>query len=272
MPSRLRRRFAQSKAERRGVLFGYLPAGYPTPDDFLASAAAAFDAGLDALEVGLPSPVPDLDGPLIKAAIAEGSRHVPTVREALQLAASARRDDDDSIIALAYGSLFERVSVDDFLQLVKDADVDAVLLPQASVADQLDISRRAARLGIDVVVFLHLEEDLPVLVATSDDPIIYLQSAALRTGGQFNPDKAQERLRELAEAFDGRPYSVCVGFGVRGREDVAALMAGGADGAIIGTRLVAAAGERPADVGAIVDEVAPVLVRRAELGEHPDAP
>ena len=67
---------------------------------------------------------------------------------------------------------------------------------------------------------------------------------------------------ELADALAGRPYSVCVGFGVRDHGDVQKLMAAGADGAIIGTRLVSAADEGPAAVAAIVDEVAPALVRR----------
>src|SRR5690606_25232619 len=105
-------------------------------------------------------------------------------------------------------------------------------------------------------------------------PVIYLQSADLRTGGTFNPEKAAERLDELAEAMGDRHYYVCVGFGVRGPDEVIEVMAAGAHGAIIGTQLVRAAEEGPDAITALVDGVAPALVGRAlhrakEVGRCP---
>ena len=52
---------------------------------------------------------------------------------------------------------------------------------------------------------------------------------------------------------------------VRGFDEATLLMAAGADGIIIGTRLVAAAESGPDEVSQVVDEVAAALVRRAEL-------
>ena len=263
MQNRLRARLAQARAERRGVLLGFLPAGYPDPERFLAAAGAAFEAGLDALEVSMPGPAPELDGPLIKAAAQQASQHLGSIAEALELAARARQLPGDSLIALAHARTLEETPVDQFLDAVAAADVDGILLPQHTVADQLAVGLQARERNIEPVIFLHLQEDLGVIAASAlHDPLIYLQSADLRTGDPFNPAKAVERLGELADALAGRPYSVCVGFGVRDHGDVQKLMAAGADGAIIGTRLVSAADEGPAAVAAIVDEVAPALVRR----------
>ncbi|KAA9149079.1 tryptophan synthase subunit alpha [Microbacterium lushaniae] len=265
MANRLRRRLTQARAERRGILMGFLPAGYPDPDRFRLAAGAAFEAGLDALEVSMPGPAPALDGPLIQAAALQASHHLGSIAEALELAASSRRDPGDSIIALAYARTLERLPADEFLDALAAADIDGVLLPQHPVAEQLEIGARARERGIEPVIFLHLQEDLALLSSgVFPDPFIYLQSAEGQTGGRFNAAKAAERLGELAEAFGERPYGVCVGFGVRGHEEVQRLMVAGADGAIIGTRLVAAANEGPEPVAAIVDEVAPILVRRDE--------
>ncbi|MEV0051220.1 hypothetical protein AB0H34_12070 [Saccharopolyspora shandongensis] len=64
------------------------------------------------------------------------------------------------------------------------------------------------------MIFVHREEDLPVLAATELVwPVIYLQSAELRTGGQFRADKAVERVRELRAALGDRPASILVGPG-----------------------------------------------------------
>ncbi|MEU5845785.1 hypothetical protein [Saccharopolyspora shandongensis] len=68
------------------------------------------------------------------------------------------------------------------------------------------------------MIFVHREEDLPVLAAAELVwPVIYLQSAELHTGGQF---RAVERVRELRAALGDRPASILVGFGVRGPAEV----------------------------------------------------
>lgn len=266
MATRLKRRLAQAADEKRGILFGFLPTGYPDPAEFRTVVGAAFDAGLDALEATMPGPAPDLDGPLIQEAAASAAHHLAGIPEALALAAASRSSDDDTIIAMAYGHHFDHLSPTDFLGRLAEADVDAYLVPQMPMAEQLALGAQAQARGIEPVIFLHLEEDLRLLATSSlDEPVIYLQSADLRTGGTFNPDKAAERLTELREAMGTRRYHVCVGFGVRGFDEAVALMEAGADGIIIGTRVVQAAAEGGEAVARIVDEVAPALVRREEL-------
>lgn len=250
---------------------GFLPAGFPSPDGFQAAAHAAFDAGLDALEASMPGPAPALDGPRIQAAAEQAAQYLSGISDALELAASSRSQPEDTIIALAYAETLREVSVDAFFDELAVADVDSYLLPQHLMSDQLEMATLARSRGIDAVVFLHLQEDLGALAASGlDTPIIYLQSADLRTGGVFNPEKASERLGELAAAFGELPYFVCVGFGVRGPDEIEMLMEAGADGVIIGTRLVAAAESGPAEIEALVNEVGPALVgrrRNAEIGK-----
>ncbi|MCC2592927.1 tryptophan synthase subunit alpha [Tessaracoccus sp. OS52] len=266
MLTRLRRRLHRAAQEKRGILLGFLPAGYPTRERFTAAVGAAFDAGLDAMEVSMPGPAPALDGERIQQAATVASAQVRDVHDALALAAAGRREADDTIIAMAYAELFERISAEQFLDALVAADIDAFLLPQATVAEQLELALRARPRGIEAFIFLHLQEDLDRLAASElEEPVIYLQSADLRTGGAFNPDKAAERLTELADAMGDKRYFVAVGFGVRGFDEAALLMAAGADGIIIGTRLVAAAEAGPEEVALLVDEVAPALVRREEL-------
>lgn len=272
MTTRLTRRLAQLGAERRGMLMGFLPTGFPTQDQFRAVVQAAFDAGLDALEVSMPGPAPELDGPLIQAAAERAAAEVEDIPAALRLAASSRSSADDTIVALAYASTFERITIDAFFDELRAADIDAYLLPQHPMSEQLALAEQARERGIEPVLFLYRQEDLTLLASSNiDNPVIYLQSADLRTGGKFNPEKATERLGELAEAMGDRPYSVCVGFGVRGPDEVIEVMAAGAHGAIIGTQLVRAAEEGPEAMTSLIDGVAPALVGRVRRGAKEDA-
>lgn len=266
MATRLKRRLRQAAEEKRGILFGFLPAGFPTPDAFVSTVRAAFEAGLDALEATMPGPAPELDGPLIRDAALQAHEYLSTIPEALRLAAASRSSDDDTIIAMAYARHFGDLTPSAFLAMLDDADVDAYLVPEMPMSEQLEMGHEAQEMGIEPVIFLHLEEDLERLAHSNlDEPVIYLQSADLRTGGTFNPARTAERLSELRAAMGKRSYRVCVGFGVRGFDEAVALMETGADGIIIGTRVVQAAAISTEDVIQIIDEVAPALVRREEL-------
>jgi tryptophan synthase alpha chain len=52
---------------------------------------------------------------------------------------------------------------------------------------------------------------------------------------------------------------VAVGFGIRGADEVNTVVRAGADGAIIGTRLVAAAQESTDEVAELIDGIRPSL-------------
>jgi tryptophan synthase alpha chain len=258
--NRLRARLELAAVEQRGLLIGFLPGGFPDPQRFLAAAHTAFRSGLDALEVSLPGPAPEIDGPLIQEAAAIAAEYFGDFREGLALAAAAREHDDDVIIALAYAHHIASIGIAPLLDAIAEAGVDALLMPQQTVAEQLVIGAAARELNIEPVIFLHLEEDLETLCASDfEHPFIYLQSADLHTGGRFNPAKAQERLAELRDAVGSKPYSVAVGFGIRGADEVNTVVRAGADGAIIGTRLVAAAQESTDEVAELIDGIRPSL-------------
>jgi tryptophan synthase alpha chain len=61
--------FAETRADGRAALVGYLPAGFPTVDGSIEAIKAMVDAGCDIIEVGLPYSDPVMDGPTIQDAV-----------------------------------------------------------------------------------------------------------------------------------------------------------------------------------------------------------
>lgn len=262
--NRLTDRLAWSRAGRRLFLVGYLPAGYPGGLQFTASVRAAFDAGVDAMEIGLPNPPRPLDGPLIQEAARIGASHVDGAEHALRLAVAARQHEGQAIIALAYRQAVDELGVDELLAACVRTGSDAVLLPEHPLSDQIAVAHRARAAGLEQILFLSLEEDLPLLADSGlDDPVIYLQSADLQTGGAFDAAKAGERLDELRAALGGAGAYVLVGFGVRGPLEIASLASSSADGAIVGTAVVEAAQHGPAGVAALVESIQSALPKRS---------
>jgi tryptophan synthase alpha chain len=249
----------------RLMLVGYLPAGWPDRAAHANCIRAAFDAGVDALEIGLPNPPRPLDGPLVRRAAEIGAAALPDPADAIRLAAEARAAVSAALIALVHRQAYDELGLDDLLAVCVDAGVDALLMPEHTFAEQITIARRARAIGLEQVLFLYLQEDLPLLSKCGlERPVIYLQSADLQTGGPFDADKAHERLGEVREALGGADAYVLVGFGVRGHAEIDALAGSSADGVIVGTELVLAAENGPAHVTALVEDVRPALFKRPE--------
>lgn len=259
--NRLGTRLAWSRDGGRLALVGYLPAGYPTAAEHTACVRAAFEAGVDAMEIALPNPPLPLDGPLIQAAAAQGAAHVRDPQHALELAAAGRVHPHQAVIALAYRTAFEELGAEEFLRVCVAADADAVLMPQHTMAEQIEMAHRTRAAGLEQVLFIYLEEDLPRLAASGlTDPVVYVQSADLQTGGAFDPDKAQERLGELREALADPGAMVLVGFGLKGRSQVETLIGSSADGVIVGTSMVEAARDGgPEAVRELTADIQPAL-------------
>lgn len=60
--------FEKAAADGRGVLVGYLPAGFPDRDRCVEAVKVMVEQGCDVIEVGLPYSDPVMDGPTIQAA------------------------------------------------------------------------------------------------------------------------------------------------------------------------------------------------------------
>lgn len=212
------------------------------------------------MEIALPNAPLPLDGPLIRAAVSAGAEAVPDAGEGLRLAVAGRAQPAQAIIAMAYRDAFDGLGIGELLRLCVDTDVDAVLLPQHDITEQIEIAHRSRAAGLEQVLFIHLEDDLPRLAASElERPVIYLQSADLQTGGPFDADKAIERVLAVRRALAGRDAYVLVGFGVRGRAEAEALLTSSADGVIVGTALVRAAGQGPAHVRELMQSFQPAL-------------
>lgn len=218
------------------------------------------------MEIALPNPPLSLDGPLIQEAAQIGASYVDGPEDALRLAVAARQHDGQAIIALAYRHAFDELGVGGLLDACVRTGADAVLLPEHTLAEQIAVAHRARATGLEQVLFLFLEEDLPLLADSGlENPVIYLQSADLQTGGEFDAAKASERLRELEDALKGAGAYVLVGFGVRGPREISLLASSSADGVIVGTAVVEAAQRGPAQVAALVDSMQLVLPKRGPV-------
>lgn len=73
-----------ARADGRGALIGYLPAGFPSYDGCIEAMRALVDGGVDVVEVGLPYSDPVIDGPTIQAATERSLRGGTRITDVLR--------------------------------------------------------------------------------------------------------------------------------------------------------------------------------------------
>jgi len=242
------------------TLIAYLPAAWPSESGFRECVEAAFLAGLDILEVGVPAGDPFMDGEVIRKAVG-------SVRSRGVSAASGL--ESSSPLVLAGGGAAPSAAPRAAHIAASRAVIAMMYLPSYIELGRATLPGHLARLGYAGMLVVGAgdgdwREYAPAARAAGVAPIgfagggigpteigtlarsaggfIYLPSYQGTTGRKASFDAAiGRRIAVVKQASRGLP--VAVGFGINSPADVRALAKLGADGAIVGTAMVRAAGD-----------------------------
>jgi tryptophan synthase alpha chain len=236
--TRIEKRFARCRAEKRAALVTYYMAGDPDPETSLAVLKALPKAGADIVEFGLPFTDPMADGPAIQAAGLRALKAGQTTVKTIDLVHRFRREDADTpVILMGYFNPIYVYGVERFLADAKDAGVDGLIVVDLPPEEDDELCLPALNAGL---AFIRLatpttdDKRLPAVLANTAGFVYYVSITGIT--GAATPDfgkvsAAVERIKRHT------PLPVVVGFGVKTGAHAAAI-AQGADGVAIGTALV----------------------------------
>ncbi len=242
--SRLDRAFAEARAEGRKTLMPFLVGGSPEPEAFPRTLAAVERAGAGVIEIGMPFSDPVADGPVIAAAMhralaagvtpASVFRGVREARDSLGVRAP--------IVFMTSVSVVERLGAGRFAADAAAAGADGVIFPDAPLEEieRYGAPARDAGLATILLVAPATPAARAAEIARASSGFVYLLARAGVTGAgaSSDPTALRERISALRAATT---LPICAGFGVSSPEHVRAVTHdAGADGAIVGSALVAA--------------------------------
>ena len=252
-------RIARAFAEhgRRAALMPYLMGGFPDADASRASAEACVEGGADLLELGVPFSDPLADGPVIQAAGAEALRAGTRLDDVLELceALAARVP----VVLMAYANPVLVHGAEAFAVRASAAGAAGIIvpdLPHDEAGELRDVCDAHGLALVPLAAPTTTEERLAEIAADARG-FVYAVSVTGITGER---DALPEGLGDTVARIRGATdLPVAVGFGIATGEQ-ARRAAGVADGVIVGSRLVRAAGEGgPAAVREVVAELAAAL-------------
>jgi len=248
---------AFANASGRTALMPYLMAGFPSLAESIAIGQACVRSGADLLELGVPYSDPLADGPVIHEAgtraLAAGTSVGGVLEVARALAPSI------PVVLMCYANMVFAPGVDAFLERLAQSGACGLIVPDLPLEESDGVRKACEKLGLALVPLVAptTPPDRLRAIGAGARGFLYTVSVVGTTGERV---AMQERFAEvIARAKASTEVPVALGFGISTPEQAREAAEAGADGVIVGTRLVRAAGESadPAGaVGALVAELA----------------
>jgi tryptophan synthase alpha chain len=235
----------------------YLMGGHPDIETSRACLNAAIDAGADLIELGIPFSDPLADGPVIHEAgtiaLNEG------VRPADVLALCKEISERVPVLLMVYANVVLSHGGEDFARRAAEAGAAGLIVPDLPHEEAKSVREacQASDLALVPLVAPTTTEQLLRDIGRDASGFVYAVSLVGITGerGELPPGLPEliERIRAVTDV------PVAVGFGISTGEQ-ARTVGELADGVIVGSRVVRAAGEGGADgVREVVADLAAAL-------------
>jgi tryptophan synthase alpha chain len=238
MTTRIEKRFAALKAERRAALVTFTMAGDPDYDTALKIAKALPKAGADVIELGMPFTDPMADGPAIQAAGVRALRGGQTMIKTLALVREFRKNDDATpIVLMGYYNPIYIYGVDRFLVDAKAAGVDGLIVVDLPPEEDEELCLPALKAGLNFIRLATPTTDdkrLPVVLNNTSGFVYYVSITGITGAAAPDADKVGNAVGRIKRHTK---LPVAVGFGVRTAEQAQAIAAN-ADGVVVGSALV----------------------------------
>jgi tryptophan synthase alpha chain len=230
--------FERARNAQRAAFIPYVMAGDPDAQTTLAVLHALTQAGVDAIELGIPYSDPLADGPTIAAAGQRALAAGTTIATVLELARTHHERGGAPIVLFTYFNPVYQFGIERFAREAARAGASAVIVPDIALEEGAALGATLAENGLD----------MPLLVAPSTRPerakriaaqstgFIYVVSrlGVTGTGARPSTDAMRTQIAMLRTLTD---EPLAVGFGVSKPEHVreAATLA---DGIIVGSALI----------------------------------
>lgn len=255
---RLARLFDGLRKKGEGAFVPFVNLCDPDPATSEAVIEALIAGGADALELGIPFSDPCADGPVIQASAVRALAAGATTAGCFEVLGRIRvKHPDIPVGLLVYINLVTAPGAEVFFKKAVEAGADAVLIADLPIAmreaePEWDRAAQAAGLHLIAIAPPELDDARAEAIAERSTGYVYLLGRAGITGTDKKGHLSQSVVKKLR---DRKAAPLLLGFGISTPDDVAAAVAGGADGVIAGSAVVQIVNRYLGDVPAMTREL-----------------
>ncbi|AGM99970.1 tryptophan synthase subunit alpha [Salinarchaeum sp. Harcht-Bsk1] len=257
----------------------YLVAGDPDFETSREYLEALDRGGADVIELGLPFSEPIAEGPTIQSAIVRALEAGMTPDRFFELAESL--DVDASLVCMTYYNLVYQYGTETgprpFVERAAEAGIEGLVVPDLPAEEADELRAACDEFGLDLIFIVAPTTDGERLERMRElvSGYVYVQARLGTTGARNDvSDQTSSSLDRLADW----EVPKAVGFGISSGEHAERIVAGGADGIIVGSALVDVVAEgveteRPVrETATRLEELARELAEGAVAGARKNRP
>jgi tryptophan synthase alpha chain len=226
------------KAENRAALVTYMMACDPNQYTSQEMLNGLPGAGADIIELGMPFTDPMADGPAIQASALRALASGGSVKACLEMVKTFRKKDDNTpIVLMGYYNPIYSWGAEKFCKDAAEAGVDGLIIVDLPPEEVDELLPYAKSVGIDFIFLATPTSDdarLPTILEKASGFVYYVSIAGITGTKAASTEDVGTAVAMIRRHTD---LPICVGFGIRSREQAAEL-ARFADGVVIGSVLV----------------------------------
>lgn len=237
-PTRLELKFLDLKKNNKKAFVPFTVIGDPNLQMSEKIIMQMVESGADMLELGLPFSDPVADGPAIQAADQRALTSQVSLDEIFQLLKKIRSKTNIPISILCYANLPFSFGVELFYAQLQSAGVDAILIADLPLEEATPYLKEAKKNNVHQIFLVHEKTTKQRLqkINQVSGGYLYLVSSNSTTGVKNQLPISLEKTIEFTKKNSHLP--VLVGFGIGESSHVKTITQWGADGVIVGSKLV----------------------------------
>ena len=236
--SRIQATFKSLKNKNEKALIPFFTAGDPHPDRTVEIMHMLVESGADMIELGIPFSDPMADGPVIQRSSERALKNNVGITTTIKLAAEFRKNNKTTpLILMGYANPIEAIGIDNFVSLIKDADIDGVITVDYPPEESEQFVKKLKENNIDSIFLISPTTDdkrIKLIINQATGFLYYVSLKGVTGSANIDINQVLKKVKNIKE-FTELP--VGVGFGVRDAKtakEVAAI----SDAVVIGSRIV----------------------------------
>jgi tryptophan synthase alpha chain len=234
---RLKSNVAKALREKEILLMTHIVLGYPSFATNREVVGQMVASGVDLIEMQIPFSEPMADGPVIIKANQDSLALGTKVRDCLAFAAEMVKIHPIPFLFMTYYNILFKYGEEEFFKEAARIGIQGLIIPDLPPEEGESFLKRAREYDIaPILIFAPTSSDERMReLAAAADGFIYCVARRGVTGSATSFDEEFDRYIARCRKEAGLPLAV--GFGIKDRQDVAALR-GKAEIAVIGSETI----------------------------------
>ncbi|MBU0532823.1 tryptophan synthase subunit alpha [Candidatus Micrarchaeota archaeon] len=223
----------------KSAFMPYVCCGDPSTEFTIKLVEKLVSSGADAVELGIPFSDPIADGKTIQAASARSLNNGMTPKKAIEIIQKLRENGIGvPLIVMTYYNIIYANGGEKFIKSIKEAGANAIIVPDVPLEESEELHRQCEGNDVDLVYLVtpNCDDERLKKIAEKSKGFLYAVAVLGITGTRENV--RPEALELIKRAKKVTTLPLVVGFGVSNANQAKEYMKAGAEGIIVGSKIV----------------------------------